>query len=193
MPNNLTDLFILQSIIEANNIYIEITSFIKFKKADTTVQKKWTVFQFYLAYVNKYLNDASDDVNKVSFRINKFLDEAALYPKAERILMVHHIIVQILFLIEERRFTKARNLILQLKGHINRQLRKEEYYRTIQFIRLLQQLQKANFQESLLSNTEKYLLRIREEESFFYRGLLMEIEIIPYEDIWDIILERLRE
>ncbi|MEM0991845.1 MAG: hypothetical protein AAF847_14805 [Bacteroidota bacterium] len=178
---------------KANEIYTDVTSFARFKKADQGIQKKWSVFNFYLSYVKKYLHTdkEGEPIVKSTLRVNKFMEEAALYPKTERILMVHHIIVQILFLMEENRFSKARKLILQLKGHINRQLRKEEYFRTIQFIRLLQQLQKANFEVSSLSNTEKYLLRIREEEPFFYRGLLMEIEIIPYENIWEIILERL--
>lgn len=180
--------------VRADELYQEVVSYNKFDKAEQETQKKWSVFNYYLSYAKKYLLQESDKdkVSRTSLRLNKFLDEPALYPKSERILMVHHIIVQILFLLEENRHSRARTLILQLKGHINRQLRKEEYYRTMQFIRLLQQLQKADFQRENLSNTEKYVQRIEEEEQFFYRGLLMEIEIIPYEDLWRIILQQLK-
>ncbi|MEM1327977.1 MAG: hypothetical protein AAGI23_18605 [Bacteroidota bacterium] len=179
---------------KADQLYQEVTGYNKFNRAEATIQRKWAVFNMYLSYAKRYLADhqVQSLLSRNNLRLTRFLSETAVYPKGERILMVHHVIVQILYFLEDRRFTKARQLILQLKGHINRQLRKEEYYRTMQFIRLLQQLQKADFQENELSNTEKYIKRITEEEAFFYRGLLMEIEIIPYEKLWEIILQRLR-
>lgn len=184
----------VKSYHKADQIHHEIVNYSGFKKVDNEIQKKWFIFELYLSFVKSFLlkEEERAKLNKNNLRLNKFLNEGALYPKAQRIFMVHHMIVQILFLLEEKRFSQARSLILQLKGHINRQLRKEEYYRTIQFIRLLQQLQKADFQEARLSNVEKYYNRLAEEEPFFYRGLLLELEIIPYDQLWRIILERLR-
>ena len=77
-----------------------------------------------------------------------------------------------------------------MKSYANRQLKKEEYFRTIQFIRLLQQLVKADFQIENLSNVEKYYNRLI-EEPFFYRGLISELEVLPYEKLWNMILARL--
>jgi hypothetical protein len=180
---------------KADEIYQDVVSYNRFSRADATLQRKWGVFNMYLSYVKKFLlkPEAQEQLSRNSLKLTRFLAEDALYPKSERILMVHHILVQILYLLEERRYKSVRQLTLQLKGYINRQLRKEEYYRTMQFIRLLQQLQKADFEETNLSNTEKYIQRITTEETFFYRGLLMEIEIIPYEKLWEMILQRLRE
>ena len=72
----------------------------------------------------------------------------------------------------------------------NRQLKKEEYYRAVQFIRLLQQLVKADYEVKNLSNVEKYYDRLI-ETPFSYRGLIAELEIIPYEKLWNLILSRL--
>ena len=82
-------------------------------------------------------------------------------------------------------------VIDRLKNYANRQLKKEEYFRLIQFIRLLQQLSKAEYKLESLSNTEKYLNRL-EDTPFCYRGLLSELEIIPYEQLWKIIVSRLK-
>ncbi|MEM8524613.1 MAG: hypothetical protein AAGG68_08210 [Bacteroidota bacterium] len=185
----------IQAYQKASEIHQEATHYNGFKKVESEIQKKWYIFELYLTYADSFLSEKEHDEthrSRNNSKLSKFLNEGALYPKSQRIFMVHHMIVQILFLLEEKRLSQARSLILQLKGHINRQLRKEEYYRTIQFIRLLQQLQKADFQEVRLSNVEKYYARLAEEEPFFYRGLLLEIEIIPYNQLWEIILERLR-
>ena len=95
-----------------------------------------------------------------------------------------------LFLIEKKSYNNAAERIDRLKSYANRQLKKEEYFRTIQFIRLLQQLVKADFQIENLSNVDKYYNRLI-EEPFFYRGLISELEVLPYEKLWNMILARL--
>ncbi|MEL6944555.1 MAG: hypothetical protein AAFO82_17990, partial [Bacteroidota bacterium] len=185
----------IQNYHDADQILYEVINYNGFKKIDGEIQKKWYIFELYLTFAKSFLivENEKEQLNRSTLKLSKFLNEGALYPKSQRVFMVHHMIVQILFLLEEKRHSQARSLILQLKGHINRQLRKEEYFRTIQFIRLLQQLQKADFQDDRLSNVDKYYDRLAEEEPFFYRGLLLEIEIIPYNLLWDIILDRLRK
>ena len=126
-----------------------------------------------------------------AFRLSRFLNDPILYPKDQRIFTVHLVVAQILFLIEKKSYNAITERIDRLKSYANRQLKKEEYFRTIQFIRLLQQLNKADFQVEMLSNTDKYYDRLI-ETPFFYRGLVSELEIIPYEKIWNIILSRLK-
>jgi hypothetical protein len=101
------------------------------------------------------------------------------------------IIAQILFFLEKKSFSQITERIERLKSYANRQLKKEEYYRAIQFIRLIQQLVKADYQIENLSNVEKYYQRLL-ETPFFYRGLIPELEIIPYEKLWDMIISRLK-
>ena len=100
------------------------------------------------------------------------------------------VVAQLLFLLEKKSYNAATERIDRLKSYANRQLKKEEYHRAIQFIRLLQQLSKAEFQVEHLSNTDKYYNRLI-ETPFFYRGLTSELEVIPYEKLWNLILSRL--
>ncbi len=101
------------------------------------------------------------------------------------IFTVLMVIAQMLFLIEKKSYNNAAERIYRLKSYANRQLKKEEYFRTIQFIRLLQQLVKADFQIENLSNVDKYYNRLI-EEPFFYRGLISELEVLPMRNygIW---------
>ncbi len=72
----------------------------------------------------------------------------------------------------------------------NRNLKKDIYFRAIQFIRLMLQFRKAEYQAEDLRNTEKYL-KILEQQPFSYRGVLSQFEPIPFEKLWDLLIKRL--
>ncbi|MFN3175463.1 MAG: hypothetical protein ACE362_13135 [Phaeodactylibacter xiamenensis] len=83
------------------------------------------------------------------------------------------------------------DLIDRLKKYANRQLRREEYHRPVQFIRLLQQYAKSDFQPGETTGTERYLNQLK-SVPFFYRGVNAELEIIPYEMLWERIQQYVR-
>ncbi len=175
--------------------YEEVVSLPKFKRTGHEIQDKWEIFGYYLNYAVQYLMPNSDEhLQKLKvLKIKKVTNENFEFTKEEFIYDVHNVIVQILFAIQSGRLSIARELIINLKPYINRQLRKEEYFRMINFLRLLQQLQKAEFQLEELSNVEKYKDRLIEESTFSYRGMVAELEVIRYEHLWALILERLKE
>ena len=125
-----------------------------------------------------------------AFRLQRFLNDPILYSKDQRIFTVLVIIAQILFLLEKRSYNAVSERIDRLKSYANRQLKKDEYYRVNQFIRLLQQLPKADYNPEYLSNVDKYYDRLI-ETPFRYRGFILELEIIPYEKLWKMILVRI--
>ena len=125
------------------------------------------------------------------FRVSKVLNSPVLYPKEQRIFSVLLIILQILFLLERKTLSGLPERIERLKKYANRQLRKEEYHRSVQFIRLLQQLNKADYQLEELSNTGKYYSSLK-SYSFFYRGKVSGLEVIPYEKLWERIISYLK-
>ena len=162
----------------------------KFKKLDGLVREKWTVYEAYLNYIIEKQGAENPILLKQkrkSFRVNRFINQSILYPKEQRIFAVLMIILQILFLMERKNFGAIAERIERLKSYANRQLKKEEYYRSIQFIRLLQQLNKADYQVDNLSNTTKYYRNLQ-DQPFFYRGMIYELEIIPYEKLWEMML-----
>ena len=91
---------------------------------------------------------------------------------------------------DRRSYNAVSERIDRLKSYANRQLKKDEYYRVNQFIRLLQQLPKADYNPEYLSNVDKYYDRLI-ETPFRYRGFILELEIIPYEKLWKMILVRI--
>jgi tetratricopeptide (TPR) repeat protein len=179
-----------ENYINALAILNEAVSNSKFKKLDSITKEKWSIYEAYLHFIIER-QSADNPIllkqKRKSFRVNRFINQPVLYPKDQRIFTVLMIVLQILFLIERKNFSAITERIERLKSYANRQLKKEEYYRAIQFIRLLQQLNKADFQMENLSNTTKYQRNLQ-DCPFFYRGMISELEVIPYEKLWEIML-----
>ncbi len=183
-----------ENFINAIAILTKASAHTRFKKLGLEEREKWKVYEVYLNYVIEVHGDDNPILkrqNRRTFKISKFLNDPILYPKELRIFTIFLIIAQILFHLEQKQYTNASELIERLKNYANRQLKKEEFYRLIQFIRLLQQLSKADFKFENLSNTEKYIARLQ-ESPFYYRGLTSELEVVTYEQIWDKVLKRLK-
>ena len=181
------------NFINALAIYNRATSHSKFKNLPSDDKEKWHIYNVYLNYIIESQGESNPILKtqqKKTFRISRFLNDPLLYPKNQRIFTVLLVIAQILFLIEKKGFSSINERVERLKSYANRQLKKEVYYRLIQFIRLLQQLDKADYKVVNLSNVEKYYDRLV-EVPFSYRGLISELEVIPYEKLWNYILKRL--
>ncbi len=181
--------------INAVAIFNDATNNTKFKKLPSGVREKWNIYDVYLNYIiesQSAYNPVLKTQKRKTFRLSRFLNDPILYPKDQRIFTVLMVIAQILFFLEKRSYNAVAERVDRLKTYANRQLKKEEYYRAIQFIRLLQQLVKAEFDPDRLSNVDKYYERL-EETPFFFRGLISELEVIPYDKLWNMILKKLRD
>jgi len=178
----------------AQSLYNKAVSNTKFRKLDDERKEKWRVLEVYVFFLMAHENEAEPALStkyKKSFRVSRFLGEEFEYPKDQRIFTVLFVVGQILMLLEKRSYTEATERILQLKTFANRQLKREEYYRAVQFIRLMQQLHKSDYRSENFSNVDKYLKRLN-EQPFFYKGMITELEPLPYQRLWELMLKRLR-
>jgi hypothetical protein len=178
--------------INAFAVHSRATNHLKFKKLSVENRERWYVYEIYLNFLAEVLGSGNAVAlanRKKTFKVSKFLSDAISYPKDQRILTVHLLTAQALFHLRRKNFQATSEIIDRLKVFSNRQLNPEDYFRPIQFIRLLQQLPKAEFKINAMTNTEKYVQRLAETPMFF-RGMLHELEVIPYEKLWDIFLEQ---
>lgn len=178
--------------INALAIYKKASSNTKFKRLTGIEKEKWRIYDIYLNYIVESQGDKNPILKmqrRRSFRLSRFLNDPILYSKDQRIFTVLMVVAQLLFLLEKKSYSAVTERIDRLKSYANRQLKKEEYFRAIQFIRLLQQLSKADYEYDQLSNIDKYYSRL-EEKPFKYRGLITELEVIPYDKLWKLVMER---
>ncbi|MCB0518309.1 MAG: hypothetical protein H6577_01120 [Lewinellaceae bacterium] len=185
--------FHTDSLLSAYAVYNRARSNSKFKKLDNETKEKWDIYEVYLNYFLEYGKEQADAFRaqaKKNFKVGRFLNDPLLYPKEQRVFTVHLVIAQFLFLMAEGNFVIANEKVSRLKGYAAKQLDPTEHYRIVQFVRLIVQLSKANYKLAELTNSEKYYDRLV-ERPFFYRGLINELEIVPYEKLWNHILSKL--
>ena len=161
-----------------------------FKNLDAITKEKWVIYEAYLNYISENQgvnNPILLKQKRKAFQVSRFINAPIIYPKDQRIFTLLRLILQILFLLEKKSLSGLDERIERLKNYANRQLKKEEYFRVIQFIRLLQVLRKADYQAADITNAAKYYNKLV-EHPFFYRGVISELEVIPYEKLWKMIL-----
>ena len=125
-----------------------------------------------------------------AFLPEKFIERSFYYGADQKKLTVLMLSMQVFYLVKAKQFNRADEVIGQLQNMANRNLHKVEYFRSIQFIRLLLLIRKANYQKEELRNAEKYLNRLA-EEPFTYRGVLSQFEPVQLERLWQIFLSQL--
>ncbi len=173
-------------------VFIRAKSHSKFKKLDAVTREKWRIYE---AYINYFIEkqpgqmDALKEQLGKTFKLQRFLKDDLIFPKELRVISVHLLIGQILFHLDNKSLPEAAEGIDSLRGH-GKALNESENYRLIQFIKMVQQVLKANFRLHEIANTEKpYELLVG--HPFTYRGKIEELEVIPYEKLWNHILTRL--
>ena len=184
--------FHTDNFINAMAIFNRANSHSKFKKLHHKTREKWKIYEVYLNY---FMESQPDKIAVLraqaqrTFRLNRFLNDPVIYPKDLRTYTVHLVIAQFLFFLEKGNYQLATERVDRLRGYATKQLSKTDQQRMISFIRLLQQLVKANYKAINLTSTDKYYDRLI-DQPYLYRGLIREMEIVPFDKLWNYILKR---
>jgi hypothetical protein len=162
----------------------------QFSKLPEDARGKWEMFKTYCDYVihcEAALQSLQDHSPAAEHSLR---DSFKRSPGRQRNFTVLLAALQSLYLLEAKSYHTLSQHIERLKKHADGQLRKPQYYRAVQFIRLLQQLPKANYRKEDLSQVEQHYRKLQ-QRPFCYRGMAEELEVIPYEKLWGRILAAL--
>ncbi len=130
---------------------------------------------------------------KNNFTVFRAIDKLSETSKDKKGLNVSIIILRILFYLIEGDYSKILDKMEGLKQYNQRYLKKNEFYRTDCFIKMILMIEKYDFDyNQVKTNSLEYTqklgdFRVKSSNSFF------NWEIIPYENLWTIILETLRK
>ena len=152
-------------------------------------------FQLYQAFIHFFIQigkitpDPSKAINLEKFRISKFLNEVPEFSTSKRRFNIPILIIQVLFLLHQKNYDKIIDKVEALNAYAYRYLKKDNTFRSNCFIKILVRLPKANFHpEGLKRHASKYYNKLLATPINTAQQSLI-VEIVPYEHLWDIILE----
>jgi hypothetical protein len=181
---------------KAFSIYNQAISNPGFNSLPTSLKEYWYIheaFIYFLLKTGRIPPSQLDKQNKLhpKFRLRKFLNEVPTFSKDKRGTNITIIILQILFLLQERKYPQIIDRMESLNVYCHRYLRKNDTFRSNCFIKMLLQLPPARFNQIAVSRkAKKYTDRLNEVPINLAKQS-NEIELVPYEILWSFVLESL--
>ena len=177
---------------KAYDIYKQATSHATFKVKGNFISEHWRLYEafiYYFIYTGKIKPDEGNPVKK--FRLSKFLNEVPISSKDKRGLNITILIIQILFLLQQKKYPEIIDRIEPLKAYVHRYLRKDDTFRSNCFIKMLMQLPAGYFHPiSVAHKADKYWKKLQ-SVPLPKANQNAELEPVPYEMLWEYVLASL--
>ena len=177
---------------KAFDAYIKAQNNPNYKKLPPSYLEPWRIheaFIFYFIRIGKI--DVSNQKKLKTFRINKFLNEMPTYSKDKYGINITILILHVLFLLLDGRYGEIIDRMESLNTYTHRYLRKDHTFRSNCFIKMLLQLPAASFhKEAVVRKAKKYKDKL-ESVPLEEANQSVEIEIVPYEMLWEFVLDSL--
>jgi hypothetical protein len=183
-----------QHFVEAEGIYKEISTHPRFESQPAHRLEKWRIFELYLKYALLSIpaTAAFEEVHRPQLRIKTFLRSVPTYTKDKQGFNVAVLVLQILYLLESEEFDGIISRMEALKTYKTRYLRGGSQRQSSLFFKMLLVMESSSFSFKLTKDkAQKYyelLLATKSDSSDISEGL----QILPFEWLWEQILEKLR-
>lgn len=169
--------------------FIMAISHRRFRFLNPIIKEMWKIYEAYLHLLFSLgkLVPAKDDTRFNNFRLGKFLNSVPIFSKDKRGINIPILIIQISFMIIKKDYDRAIDRIEAIEKYCFRYIKKKDNYRSNVFIKMLLLLPKSGFHKSGVERKSQELLDQLKSSPLEIARQIHEIEIIPYEDLWEFI------
>jgi len=184
-----------QEYVQAHRTLQYVIHHPRFQFLPEFVQELWRIFQAYMHFLVKIgqvdLTEEEIEKSYSKFRLGRFLNNTPTFSKDRRGVNIPILVVHILFMILEKRHDEAIEKIEAIKKYCSRYLVKGSTFRNNCFIKMLLVIPESAFNRIKTEReVQKYRVRL-DENPLNVTNQTHEIEIIPYEELWDLTVELL--
>ena len=178
---------------EAYTIYKTTIKHRRFKGLPDGIRQIWKVFEAYLFYLIQVDRIKPDPEEKVisKIRMMRFVNSVPIFSKDKRGMNIPVLIFQILYLILTKDYDEVIDRMEAIQKYSTRYLKKDDNYRSNCFIKMLLQIADAGFHRTaVIRHADKYV-KMLAKVPLDFANQSHDIEIIPYEDLWQMALDSL--
>lgn len=155
-------------------------------KLPNAILQSWIVYEAHMEFLISIGKVESDGPSK--FRLYKFLNEIPIFTKDKRGLNIAILIVHILILLEQRKYTQIIDRVDALNQYCHRHLRRDETFRSNCFIKMLLQIPRADFNRKRTERYAQQFVRKLQSMPLLISDQSIEVEVIPYDELWGMVL-----
>lgn len=155
----------------------------------TQITEMWKIYEAYAYYLVTIGKVSLPEGYVSKFKLKKFLNDIPNYSKDKQGMNIPILIIQTLFSISEQNYHQSIDRIEAVEKYCGRYLKQNETFRSHCFIKALLQIPAASFhREAVVRKAQKYIDQLNTLPlDVAYQT--HEIEIIPYEHLWEMALE----
>lgn len=174
-------------------IYTEAVNHKKFKNLNSNIRQIWKIYEAWLnLFISANLIATDITADSKQFRISKFVNEVSTFSKDKRGLNVPILIVQIALLLHQKKYDTVIDKMEAIAKYKDRYINKLDNLRSNIFVRMLLKIPKENFNKKRVLNATVKEYKILEEVPLDIANQSRDIEILPYEEVWELLINELR-
>ncbi len=182
---------------KAAQIFQDVLANSFFRTLSDRRKDRWRVFQAHLHFI--YKNENLRDIrpliqnSKTGFRLNEFMSDIPEFSKRERGLNVAKLTIQILFYLDRTQMDEVEKRTDAIGLYSRRYPKKDINFRSECLINLLTNMKEEDYRfYQTRKSTEKYFEEMA-GQPMQYMGGNRGLEVIPFEKVWDWVLNKLKE
>ncbi len=178
------------SILHAFAIYKDAMEHKSANQTKDEQKQKWEIFDAYVHLLMELRPVSQQFVlsqKKKRFKVETFLDTPIPFLPQKENQTILVAVAQIVFLLHNKNLNAASRQIEWLFNLSRTLKRKEILKRQTIFIHLLHQLQVSEFRPSVMKKQDALVQELK-ATPLRYRGQLHNLEVIPYEKLWEMVL-----
>ncbi len=174
----------------AYQVYIDTIVHPRFQFLPEGVREMWRIFEAYVHYLIELgkVFPKNDDKVFNKFKLGRFLNETPIFSKDKRGMNIPILVIHILFMIQQQKYDRAIDKIEAIEKYCSRHLRNNDLFRSNCFIKMLMKIPMCSFHKAgVIRKASNYQKRLQ-SVPLDIANQAHEIEIIPYEDLWEMAL-----
>jgi len=189
---HLNYIFSLMHCKEYNICFIHFKKILNnysFTKLPTLLKERYYIIEAYLHFLIK--SKKIQYIDGTEFKFQKYLNQVPEFSNDKAGINIPILLSQVLFFLAEKKYGKLIDRMDSLSLYIYRYLKNDQTFRSQCFIRIISEVIKAGFKkQGSLFRTQKLRERLLAVPITAYPESA-DIEIIPYEDLWEMVLDLL--
>lgn len=175
-----------QNYDTAYTILKETVNHKNFKSIHVSTQEEFQLLIAYIQFLIHIEKIEQDTLNK--FKLKKFLQEIPTFCEEKRAINTATLLIQILFFISIKKYDPAIDCIEAIETYGSRYLKKDKRYRINCLIKMLSQVWQGGFHKVGVMRRTETLYEKLKAEPIDISNEQDTMEIIPYEDLWELLL-----